>query len=765
MLKPGILLQNRYEIMNRIGSGGMADVYKARDHKLNRFVAVKVLKQEFKDDRAFVSKFRVEAQAAAGLAHANIVNVYDVGEDRGVSFIVMELVEGITLKSYIAKKGRLSVREATSIALQVAAGLESAHNNGIIHRDVKPQNIIISMDGKAKIADFGIARAASSDTITSSAMGSVHYCAPEQTRGGYSDAKSDIYSMGITMYEMLTGRVPFDGDTTVEVALKHLQEEIPNPAQYVTEIPYAMQQIVIKCMQKSPDRRYANMGELIRDLRESLVNPEGNFVTIPKLDRKAQTVLFSKDELTRIKNSSMPTYDAGQNTGAAGKLQNERGSVSGDDRMYPYGGSYYQSSGYQDLRHNQPQDGGIKGDRYVGSVGDDYDSYDPSDDDYDDYDDEKERRRRKRNRNNNNSGSGERIVTILGILGAVVVGLLVLFFAGRAIGVIGRNTKQTEAGSSNNQQDEQTGRYVTVPDLLGKSEEEARKILKEQELGYKYQGERASSQYQKGLICEQTLAPGTSVEKNTTIGCFLSTGSAGGLTVPSLVGQSEDAAKQTLERMGLSVSFDNTRYSNDVEKGTVITTNPGAGSSVQPGDVVTVFISQGMDTSMVKVPQMVGHYVEDAKTELRNLNLYCFITEAASDTVEKDFVIAQDIEAGSMVDTGTAVTITVSTGRPGAGDITVLDGSDSTGKWICRVQLQAPPDYTGEAMLVRINLVQGDVTTTVFEGETTFPYILKAEGQPGISTGTVYLYTLDPYTWNVTSTIMYDGLNFYEEDE
>ena len=259
-------------------------MYRAKDHKLNRFVAVKVLKQEFKDDSEFISKFRVEAQAAGGLAHANIVNVYDVGEENGINFIVMELVEGITLKAYIAKKGKLSVREATSIMLQVAAGLEAAHNNGIIHRDVKPQNIIISVDGKAKVADFGIARAVSSNTINSSAMGSVHYSSPEQTRGGYSDAKSDIYSLGITMYEMLTGRVPFDGDSTVAVALKHLQEEIQSPRKLEPEIPFSTEQIILKCTQKSPDRRYANMTELIRDLKESLVNPEGNFVTIPKLN-------------------------------------------------------------------------------------------------------------------------------------------------------------------------------------------------------------------------------------------------------------------------------------------------------------------------------------------------------------------------------------------------------------------------------------------------------------------------------------------------
>ncbi len=280
MLKEGMFVQERYEIINRIGAGGMADVYKAKDHKLNRFVAVKVLKPEFRADSAFISKFRVEAQSAAGLAHPNIVNVYDVGDDNGVQFIVMELVEGITLKEYIEKKGRLAVREATSIAIQVSMGLEAAHHNSIVHRDVKPQNIIISTDGKVKVADFGIARAASSNTINSNVMGSVHYSSPEQARGGYSDYKSDIYSLGITMYEMLTGHVPFDGDTTVAIAIKHLQEEMQSPRKYVPDLPKSIVQIIYKCTQKSPDRRYDDMAELIRDLKESLVNPDGDFVQI-----------------------------------------------------------------------------------------------------------------------------------------------------------------------------------------------------------------------------------------------------------------------------------------------------------------------------------------------------------------------------------------------------------------------------------------------------------------------------------------------------
>ena len=246
MIKVGMIIGDRYEILEKIGTGGMSDVYKAKDHKLNRFVAAKVLKQEFSENANFVSKFRIEAQAAAGLMHPNIVNVYDVGEEDGIYFIVMELVEGITLKKYIEKKARLSVKEAVSIAIQVSMGIESAHNNHIIHRDIKPQNIIISKEGKVKVTDFGIAKAATSNTITSNVMGSVHYTSPEQARGGYSDEKSDIYSLGVTMFEMLTGRVPFNGETTVAIAIKHIQEEMPSPRDYVSEIPVSVEQIVFK---------------------------------------------------------------------------------------------------------------------------------------------------------------------------------------------------------------------------------------------------------------------------------------------------------------------------------------------------------------------------------------------------------------------------------------------------------------------------------------------------------------------------------------
>ena len=304
MIRIGMILGERYEILERIGTGGMSDVYKSRDHKLNRHVAVKVLKQEFSENTNFVSKFRVEAQAAPSLMHPNIVNVYDVGEDNGMHYIVMELVEGITLKKYIEKKARLSFKEAVSIAIQACMGIEAAHKNHIIHRDIKPQNIIISKDGKVKVTDFGIAKAATSNTITSNVMGSVHYTSPEQARGGYSDEKSDIYSMGITLFEMLTGRVPFNGETTVAIAIKHIQEEMPSPRDYVPEIPLCVEQIVLKCTQKSPDRRYLSMAALIEDLKRALMSPDEDFVQMDEPDENMATRAVTDKERSEIKKQS-----------------------------------------------------------------------------------------------------------------------------------------------------------------------------------------------------------------------------------------------------------------------------------------------------------------------------------------------------------------------------------------------------------------------------------------------------------------------------
>lgn len=379
MIKIGMMIGDRYEILEKIGTGGMSDVYKAKDHKLNRFVAVKVLKQEFGENANFVSKFRIEAQAAAGLMHPNIVNVYDVGEENGIHYIVMELVEGITLKKYIEKKARLSVKEAISIAIQVSMGIEAAHNNHIIHRDIKPQNIIISKEGKVKVTDFGIAKAATSNTITSNVMGSVHYTSPEQARGGYSDEKSDIYSLGITMFEMLTGRVPFNGETTVAIAIKHIQEELPSPREYVSEIPISVEQIVWKCCQKSPDRRYQSMAELITDLKQSLINPDEDFVKVIDPDEEASTRMITDRDMVQIKRQS----DRRDSMDEAMRLKRD------NERIYEE---------------------------------EDDEDWDEEEDD-EDYDPKM-----------------EKITTILAVVAALLIGCIVIFFVGKASGVFSFGT-------------------------------------------------------------------------------------------------------------------------------------------------------------------------------------------------------------------------------------------------------------------------------------------------------------------------------------
>lgn len=276
----GKVLGNRYEIIEKIGGGGMALVYKAQCRLLNRFVAIKILRAEFTEDEEFVKKFKRESQAAASLSHPNIVGIYDVGMEDNIYYIVMEYIKGQTLKDLIKQKGALGVDFATNIAIQISSALEHAHKNHIVHRDIKSHNIMIKEDNTVKVTDFGIARAVSSSTITNTGnvIGSVHYFSPEQARGGYTDEKSDIYSLGIVMYEMMTGRLPFEGDSPIAVALKHLQEEAVKPSSINPRIPKSIDDIILKCMDKDVNNRYSSMSEIMSDLKQSLVMPNGDFV-------------------------------------------------------------------------------------------------------------------------------------------------------------------------------------------------------------------------------------------------------------------------------------------------------------------------------------------------------------------------------------------------------------------------------------------------------------------------------------------------------
>ena len=300
----GKIIGNRYEVITKIGCGGMATVYKARDNVLNRNVAIKVLREEFTTDEEFIKRFNIEAQAAASLTHPNIVSIYDVGNEGDLHYIVMELIQGKTLKEIINENGVLPWKWSINISIQIASALEIAHRNNIVHRDIKPHNIIITEDGIAKVTDFGIAKAVSNSTITAfgTTIGSVHYFSPEHARGGYTDAKSDLYSLGVVMYEMMTGRVPFDADTPVSIALKHMQEEAVEPIKLNSTIPQVVNNIIMKAMQKDVNLRYSSATEMLRDLRDALKDPNGNFVHIEKMNNDSPTQRIDLNE-NNISNS------------------------------------------------------------------------------------------------------------------------------------------------------------------------------------------------------------------------------------------------------------------------------------------------------------------------------------------------------------------------------------------------------------------------------------------------------------------------------
>lgn len=721
MLKTGMIIAERYEILGKIGTGGMADVYKAKDHKLNRFVAVKVLKPEFREDTTFIRKFRSEAQAAAVLTHPNIVNVFDVGEDDGVCYIVMELIEGITLKEYISKKGRLSVKEATSIAIQVSMGLEAAHSHGIVHRDVKPQNIIISLDGKVKLTDFGIARAASSNTISSNVMGSVHYSSPEQVRGGYSDEKSDIYSLGITLYEMVTGKVPFEGDTTVAIAIKHLQEEMVLPSVYAEELPHSLEQIIMKCTQKSVDRRYQKMEDVIADLKHSLIDPQGDFVTLTSVDNDAKTVVISDKELGEIKH--VPKQVSKPEPEPLEKEINET-----------------------------------------------------------DYDDEPEETPyRKKNSKPDKKNGGGHAMTIAMLLMGVAILVAIILIAGKASGLIGDKNSDTQHNEQSEAGEVDDDGMVTVPSLIGITEDEAKALTNEMKLGIQPMGEEASTQ-EKGKISSQDIPEGSKVEQYTTIKYYVSKGTQQ-ITIPDLDGQTGVDAQRILEDMGLTVQVQK-EYSelNDdgtplVDPGYVYYTTPSTGASISSGDVVTLIISRGVDYGdSVEVPSVVGMTKNDAITRFGKF-LNVEVQEQMNSEVAAGEVISQEPEAGYWEDPNTVnVVITVSTGNqePGTqGDIDTLNSADTSyaqsaediaqqnaaaanGEiWKCTQTLNTPTGYSGG--LIRLELIQNvngtPTASVVLEGEILqFPYDLDITGAPGVSEGTLHLSELISGTYQELGT-------------
>lgn len=699
MIKIGMMIGNRYEILEKIGTGGMSDVYKSKDHKLNRYVAVKVLKQEFSENANFVSKFQVEAQAAAGLAHPNVVNVYDVGEENDIYYIVMELVEGITLKKYIEKKARLSVKEAISIAIQVSMGIEAAHNNHIIHRDIKPQNIIISKEGKVKVTDFGIAKAATSNTITSNVMGSVHYTSPEQARGGYSDEKSDIYSLGITMFEMLTGRVPFNGETTVAIAIKHIQEQLPSPREYIPEIPVSVERIVFKCCQKSPDRRYQTMGDLIADLKQSLINPDEDFVKLVNPDEEASTRMITDKDMVQIKRQS-----------------DRRDSMDEALRLKKDVRRKYQEEEEED-------------------EDEDIDEENEDEDIDDDIDDEEEY-----------DSKMERITTVLAVVAALLIGCIVLFLVGRTLGIL-------PFGGGNEADEEKTQEdsgQVEMPKVVGRQLEEVRTEL----LGLGLMPEisyKETDEYEAGLVLECNIGIGQMVDSKTDIVLTVSAGTSG-IEVPNVVGMSTAQGVSDLEQKGFVVNRTES-YDAAVAKGNIISQTPEGGTKAPNGTAVTIKVSLGAEDTKVRVPNLIGISEMDAMAAATESGLVVgSVTEVNNeDPALEGCVCYQSYSVGSYVEPGTAIDLQVSIGPKLA--TYSFNGS------IEAPSAEEDPEYR-DGLSVTVTIDTDDGVQLLNTSTASFPISVNYTGIRSASGTVTFTYTVttdavtdtNPETGEVTTT-------------
>ncbi|MBS6723334.1 MAG: Stk1 family PASTA domain-containing Ser/Thr kinase [Clostridiales bacterium] len=671
MVQTGMILGGRYEILEHIGSGGMADVYKARCLKTNRYVAVKVLRKEYSEDETLIRRFTSEARSTADLHHPNVVSILDEGNDQGIHYIVMELAEGMTLKRYIRRYGRLSVRETVDFAIQIASGIQAAHEHGIVHRDIKPQNIIVSDSGKIKVTDFGIAKAATGDTIASSTMGSVRYLSPEQARGGYSDARSDIYSLGITMYEMATGKVPFDGENTVAIALMHLRDEIVPPRNYFPDIPVSLENIILKCTRKKPEERYQTAEELIADLKQVFLSPDGSYVYMaPQVD-DSPTRARSEDEIAQIK----------KNLVGSGTTQSEEG---------------------QEEVRGQSTDG--DGEDY-----EDDDSVHPK---------------------------MEKMILTITIVFGVLLACLVFYLIGSSTNLLrfSGGGSSTEAVTESSEQTEDTEEatadteapkeYVTVPDFIGMTRVEARNTANEHSLKAEFDYADGVSEDESDLVVvEQEYEKNRDLLKDSTITLTLGQkpGSDDRVEVPPLINYEEEEAIDALEDIGLKAEV---IYANSdtVEEGYVIRQTPKGGSLVDEGFTVTITVSRGV--SQVKVPDLYGVSQEAAEKELNRLGLELGdVSSDYSGSVGEGDVIDQSIESGTMVDKGTAVSITISLGE------------QETYHYAGIVQVFDSPFEDGETGDIELVLEQGNSTRTIYSEEDadadSFPVDVSFESDSG----------------------------------
>lgn len=680
MLQKGTILAGRYEILEHIGSGGMADVYKARCHKLNRYVAIKVLRREYCDNESFVRKFTVEAQSTAGLIHPNIVNIYDAGNEEGIHYIVMELAEGMTLKRYIRRYGRLSARETVDFAIQIASGLQAAHEHHIIHRDIKPQNILVSDSGTIKVTDFGIARAATGDdTISSSAMGSVRYLSPEQARGGYADERSDIYSLGITIYEMATGKVPFDGENTVAIALMHLRDEITPPRCYFPDIPSSLEKIILKCTMKQPEQRYQSAAELILDLQKVFLSPDGNYVYVDPLVDDSPTIQRNTEDIEKIRKSLTGTERKRDVEEKKSQVEEEEEDYKDDASMNP------------------------KLEKLILVI-----------------------------------------TIAFGVLVACIVFYLVgnslhLFQTSSNKGTTQaavETTTEAPKEATTESKPEET-KYTKMPNLIGLTKNAAEDEMKALGLKADFAYEDGSSSADSDLIVKkQQYNKDDAVAIDSTVKITLgkkdsadTTTTAEKVEVPAMVNYTEKKAEKELTKAGLKVKKAYAT-SDTVKEGYVIKQSPKGGTIVNKGFAVTITISKGVGKTTV--PSLIGVSQSVAERELNQVGLKLgTVSYDYSGEVGVGDVISQGIESGTSVDKGTKVSVVLSLGEQ---ESYRYEGS---------VNIEEQPFDEGASGSVKLVLKQDSWESTIYSKSSVsnddFPLNITFEGDRE-GGGTVIMY-------------------------
>lgn len=674
VLENGMLLSNRYEILEKIGVGGMAIVYKAKDKKLERYVTVKVLREEFTSDEEFKIRFKIEARSAASLSHPNIVNVYDVGEDGNIYYIVMEYVNGDTLKKAIIEKAPFDTKSTINVAIQMASALSHAHKNHIVHRDIKPQNILVANDGMIKVTDFGIARAATAATVTTTAnaIGSVHYFSPEQARGGYVDEKSDIYSLGITMFEMITGKLPYDGDNSVSIALKHINEELPEIRQYNPNVSKSLEGIIKKATRKRADERYANIDLLLSDLIQARSDSSGDFIVQPPPNStEAPTVEMTPKELEYIQGVRRKTIMEQEPEIAYGAkkeseieipkgLFNKKIQISKDDD-------------YEEPYYDEPDDE-LTDDEI------DYEEpyYEESDDNYEELDEKIPRRMQrnlkrpsksnyKENEYDVYSRKQEKMVVAAAVITAAIIIIVISvvgikFLGGSNDSPPNKTVIAADADANTDETINSTTEKKKVPSFEGKDFDSAKKEAEVLGFTLVKGTEEYNADYDMGQIISQSPEEGEEVTSGTKINVIVSLGIASS-DMPNVKGKDAKEASSAIQALIGKEPQLEYEYSEE-EVGKIISQQPLEGTKITSESTIILTASRGEEMKKVPVPEVEGKSLEEAKKDLEALELRVGnVTELESAKVEKGIVITQTIKAGEEVMRNSIVNLVVSKGK------------------------------------------------------------------------------------------------------